>query len=36
MLRAFPFRTFDEIRELGLKVEIYCPSCYRTVGRSAR
>ena len=32
MLRAFPFRTFDEIAELGLAVEIYCPSCYRTVG----
>jgi hypothetical protein len=32
MLRAFPFRTFDEIAELGLAVEIYCPSCYHTVG----
>ena len=32
MLRAFPFRTFDEIAELVLAVEIYCPSCYRTVG----
>jgi len=29
MLRAFPFRTFDEIAALGLEVEIYCPSCYR-------
>jgi hypothetical protein len=32
MLRAFPFRTFDEIAELRLAVEIYCPNCYRTVG----
>src|SRR5262245_37687761 len=33
MLRAFPFRTFDEIAALDLEVEIYCPSCYRYVGR---
>lgn len=32
MLRAFPFRTFNEIADLGLEVEVYCPSCHRTVG----
>lgn len=32
MLRAFPFRTFDEIHELGLEVHVYCPNCYRYVG----
>ena len=32
MLRAFPFRTFDEIAELGLEVSVYCPSCYRDRG----
>jgi phage FluMu protein Com len=32
MLRAFPFRTFDEIAELGLEVHVYCPRCYRYVG----
>ena len=32
MLRAFPFRIFDEIAELGLEVSVYCPSCYRERG----
>ena len=32
MLRAFPFRTFDEIAELGLEVSVYCSSCYRERG----
>jgi len=32
MLRAFPFRTFDEIAALGLEVEVYYPGCYRYVG----
>jgi hypothetical protein len=32
MLRAFPYRTFGEIAELGLEVSVYCSSCYRERG----
>jgi hypothetical protein len=32
MLRAFPFRTFDEIAAFGLEVPIYCGGCCRYVG----
>jgi hypothetical protein len=32
VLRAFPFRNFDEIAELGLEVCVYCSSCYREKG----
>lgn len=31
-LRAFPFRTFDDIAAAGYTVDVYCSSCHRTVG----
>jgi len=31
-LRAFHFRTFDDIAAAGYSVDVYCSSCHRTVG----
>lgn len=31
-MQRFPFRTFDEIAELGLEVHVYCPTCHRQRG----
>jgi len=31
-MQPFPFRTFDEIAELGLEVHVCCLSCHHRVG----